>query len=82
MINSDLAERKALSFHMNVLTTLKARGNTATRQHFYLALAMKGKGMSSNGVEMMSRLGIGLSRSAFTHQFHIALANERAKCRY
>ena len=52
-------------FYMFVIQSLSQMGMTAEQQRFYWTIYLQGKGLSSNGCIVVSRLGIALPYSTF-----------------
>ena len=67
-LNLKLQQSDAEPFLRHVLLTLSNRGNTATRQLYFNCQALLARGMSMNGIEMLSSWGIGLSKTAYNEQ--------------
>ena len=80
-LNLQLQRHDAEPFLRHVLLTLSNRGNTVTRQLFFNCQALKARGMSMNGIEMLSGWGIGLSRTAYNEQRNVELELETQKTR-
>ena len=52
-------------FYFYVLSSIAARGTAANRQLFFLSLVMQHKGLSRSGLEVLSKMNMGLAPRSF-----------------
>ncbi len=68
-------------FHMFILLSLHHRGETAAKQMYIMTCLLKHKGLSLEGMHVLSTLGMGVSRRTFSREEDISLQVEQERIR-
>ena len=68
----------ANGFYFNLISTLANRGNSATRQLFYLSLLLRHKGLSRTGLDLVHDMNMTLSSRTFDTERKLYLIRTEA----